>query len=83
MQQEHAERMVDCLTVDEREAVPALEHGRLVFAVETPEGEWGRVLSVEPLKRQAFDVSFASGKHRVFQRGGTFWVERERKAWEA
>ena len=88
MEREHAERMVDCLTVDESEAAQALEHGRLVYAVETPEGEWGEVERIDEFtafgrKVPSFSVEFVGGGRRVFQPGGTFWVERDRKVWEA
>lgn len=82
-----ATRMLDHLTVDETEAIPALADGRLVFALETPD-EWGPVESIEEFRAKArrapsYTVTFASGRTRIFRRGGTFWVERERKAWEA
>lgn len=87
MDQAHARRMMDCLTVSTPAAAQALEAGRLVYAVETPDGSWGQVERIEPFtakgrRTQVWSVVFASGKTRVFQRGGTFWVERERSAVE-
>ena len=88
MRKDHADRMTDQLIVDETEAIPALAAGRLVYALETPDGDWGEVESIEEFRAKArrapsFTVTFVSGKVRIFRRGGTFHVERERKAWEA
>ena len=89
MDARHARRLLNHLTVDETEAIPALEQGRLVYAL-SRDG-WSEVKSIEPLTRHgdsepsAFTVVFAQeGVHsRIFRHGGTFWVERQRKAWEA
>jgi hypothetical protein len=74
-----AARMADHLVVDETEAFAALEEGRLVFAL-APNG-W---VQVENLYRfrdgESIGVQFEGGYERVFQPGGTFWVERRREA---
>ena len=45
MEKDHAERMLDHLTANETVAIPALESGRLVYALETPD-DWGEVVSI-------------------------------------
>ena len=86
MRPDHARRMLDQVVTDETVAIPALEAGRLVYALETPD-VWGEVASIVEFKAKrrrtpAFAVTFTSGVVRVFRRGGTFHVERKRVAWE-
>ena len=72
--------MTDWLIISARDAIETLRTNT-VYAVETPDGGWGQVRSIDDMLEQglhmpAYRIRFASGHVRVATGDGIFRVER-------
>ena len=74
--------MTEWTIISTRDAIQMLRADRVVYAVETPDGAWGVVRSIDDVLEQglrvpAHRISFASGHVRLATGNSTFRVERE------